>query len=144
MTGRIYTTVFTIPANTPIATPATLPVVLDDEQLDSIEIIIPSGHSALTGIAILWSGVQIAPYDAGTWINGDDDKLTYDYAGEITANGLSLTGYNLDIYQHSFYLRWFMRLLTPASPVVITSPQAAGQPAPADVAAVMALTGGGG
>ena len=141
MTGRIYTTVFTVPAHTLPAAPVTQPVALDDEILDTVEIVIPDGHAALTGIAVLWSGVQIAPYVAGQWVSGDGDKISYDYNGEITAAGLSLAGYNTDVYQHTFYLRWYMSLRGSQLPVVIDSAQASGTQSAAAVNAITSLAG---
>lgn len=143
MSNRIYTTTFTIPAGTPIATPFVQGVVLDDEHLDRLRIVIPDGPAGLTGLAVTWGGTQIAPYQAGTWVSGNDETIDYDYDGEVTAAGLVLAGYNLDVWPHSFILRWFMSLLTTTSPVVISSAQAAPGAAQTQLRAVAALSSGG-
>lgn len=140
MNPRLYTTQLTVPAGTPIAAPVTAPVVLDDLNLDSVEIIIPDGHVQLTGIAITSGGFPVIPFNIGTWISGNNDRLTFDYDAEITANGLTVAGYNLDIYPHTFYLRWQLSRKTAAS-VVIESPQASAVAAPADIAAIADLSG---
>lgn len=143
MSGRFYTTQFVIPANTAIAAPVSQAVILEDAQLDTLTIVIPDGHVGLTGIAITRGGVQTFPFIQGTWLTGNNDVVQYPYDGEITANGFVLSGYNTDIYPHSFYLRWEISDLTAASPVQITSPQAGAAPAPADIASIAALTSGG-
>lgn len=129
MTGRIYTTALTVPAKTPIAVPVVQAVILDDINLDKVEILIPPGHVGLTGVAITSNSVNVAPYIQGTWITGDNEKVAYAHDGEIQAARLSVAGYNLDRFAHTFRFRWYLSPLRPATPVVIESPQAGSVPA---------------
>ena len=140
MSNRLYTTNFTVPALTAIAAPFSQAVPLDDVQLDSVRIIIPPGHIALTGLAIFWSGTQIVPYGAGTWISGDDEIIDYPFDGEITEFGLSCVGYNTDIFPHSFKLRWLTTDLYTGGPVATSSQQLGTAQATTDQAAIASLT----
>lgn len=129
ITNRVYTTALTVPAKTPIATPFVQAVTLDDLWLDKVEIIIPPGHVGLTGVAIQSNGVNVAPYVPGTWITGDNDRVSYAHNGEIQAARFSCAGYNLDRFPHVFRFRWYLAPLRPDTPVVIESPQAGSVPA---------------
>lgn len=129
MSNRIYTTALTVPAKTPIATPFVQAVILDDEHLDKVEVLIPAGHVGLTGVAIISGGVFVAPYIQGTWITGDNEKVTYTHDQLITAAGFSAAGYNLDRFAHTFRFRWYVSTRQTVSPVVIETPQAGSVPA---------------
>jgi len=141
LSDRIYTTTFTVPAGTAIASPFVQAVTLDDATLDVVDVVIPDGHVGLTGLAITWGGTQIMPYIQGTWVTGNNDEIHWAYGAEITAGGLVLRGYNTDLYAHSFLLRWHVSALGKGSPVVIESPQSAAAPAGDTFASVAALTG---
>lgn len=141
MTSRIYETTFTVPAGTAIATPFTQGVILEDENLDLLTIIVPDGHAGLTGLRITWGGTQILPFGTGSWIIANNDRIDWPYDGEISETGLQLVGYNLDLFPHSFYLRWQISNLGAAgSPIVVESPQAT-PAAPADIAGITDLSG---
>ncbi len=103
---RVYESQFTVPAGTAIAAPASQPVVLEDAHLDTVRVLVPDGHSGLTGLRITWGGTQIMPINPGTWIISNDEIFDWPADEDVTANGLSLAGYNLDIYPHTFYLRF--------------------------------------
>ncbi len=130
---RVYEVQFTVPAGTPIAAPAVQPVVLSDANLDTVRVLVPDGHSGLTGLRITWAGTQIMPYNVGTWLISNDEIFDWPADDEITANGLSLAGYNLDIYPHTFYLRFQIGTRH-------TSPVAGIQSGQSDLAATAATT----
>ena len=139
---RRYETEFTVPAGTAIIAPFTQQVALEDNQLDSVRIVVPDGHAGLTGLRIVWSGTQKFPYNTGAWFIANGESLEIPYAEEITESGLSLTGYNLDVYQHIFFLRWQVSDLPTAPPVDISSPQAAGANNAITTTDITNLTGG--
>jgi hypothetical protein len=120
-------TAFTVPAGTTQAAPFVQAVALGDEYLESVRLIIPPGHSALTGLRITWSGTQIVPINTGAWHTGDNEIFDIALEENVTARGLSLAGYNLDIYPHSFTVRWVFRDPKAVSPVMVSSPQLAGR-----------------
>lgn len=139
MVARLYETAFTVPAGTPIAAPFTQVVVLEDENLDTVRIVVPDGHAGLTGVAIQWSGVNIAPFGIGTWIVANAEVIDFPYDGEVAQNGLNLAGYNLDVFPHTFYLRWQISDLVTSTPVVIDSAQNQAAPTPDMLATVQNL-----
>ncbi len=141
MTRYLYATDFLVPAGTPIAVPNIAPVPLDNRILDSVRVIIPPGHNGLTGFSVRDSAVNIVPYVQGTWLVGNDEIVDFAYNGEVTAGGLQAYGYNLDIFDHTFHLRWILSDLAGPSPVAIESPQAGTVFAAAPSAIVSTLTG---
>lgn len=140
MTGRrAYFTDFLVPLGTPQATPLTLQVPLEDANLDQVVIVVPSGHNGFTGLAITWNGAPFYPLNPGGFLVASGEIITHPYDGEITAGGMVLTGFNTDMFDHSFHLRWQISdLPASASPVVIASPQLV-PAAAADIAAVQQL-----
>ena len=105
---RLFEGDLTVPAGTPIAAPVSQAVQLADAHLVKARILVPDGHSGLTGLRITWSGTQIFPYNTGTWFTSNDEILDWDFDYEITAGGLALAGYNTDVYPHTFYVRFYL------------------------------------
>jgi hypothetical protein len=136
---RLYETTFTVAAGTALAAPQLVPVALEDAQLESVRIVIPDGHSGFTGLQVRWGGTQVIPFGSGTWITANAEVMDIDWAGEITADGLVLAGYNTDVFDHSFYLRWLVSDLAPPSTATVVSAQAGGAAA-ADASGVATLT----
>lgn len=136
---RLYGTTFTVPAGTAIAAPVLAAVPLEDNWLESVRIVIPDGHSGLTGLQVRWSGVQVVPYGQGTWITANNEIIDFPWADEITAGGLALAGYNTDVFPHSFWLRWTVADLPAKSTATVVSAQAAGPVGP-DTSGVADLT----
>jgi LysM repeat protein len=141
--SRLYTVAFTVPAKTAIAAPASLPVALENNQLDQIRFIVPSGHIGTTGIRITSAGTQLVPFNAGGWITTDNDKFTWPYSAEVQQNALTLVAYNTDSHPHTFYVWFYISDLPAPAPVQISSPQAAGAAADAS-AALTGLSGAAG
>lgn len=112
MVDRIESFTVTIPAGTAIATPVTVPTSFPDGVVVQIETRIPSGPSGLMGFAFQHSSQQIIPRTDGEWILGDDDYFTWPLQNYPTGNKWSVLGYNLDVYDHSFYLRYLVNELT--------------------------------
>lgn len=139
MSSYFYVTDFTVPAGTAIASPAVQVVTLDDKILDSIRFVIPDGHVGLTGVAVKSQGVNIAPYLQGTWLIANNEVVDFPYDALIAENQLQLWGYNLDVFPHTFHMRWVMSDIEPAGlPVDIASPQQS-PPGPELTAAVASL-----
>jgi len=127
---RLYETTFTVPA----LGNATLAVPLEDNNLDTVRIVVPAGHCGLTGLRILWGGMQVVPFGQGTFIVANDEVIDYAWDDQITADGLTLAGFNNDIFPHNFYLRWVISdLQSGGQPVTIVSPQLTGAPDAATV-----------
>ena len=94
----------TVPAGTLQAAPQQTVWNLGWVVVDSITVRIPPGPSGLTGIAILYAGVPIVPSEQpGVFWVGDDQKEVWELGWEISGPFTVVT-YNLDIYDHTFYL----------------------------------------
>jgi hypothetical protein len=102
----VYAITVTAQANTSSGSPLSHLFPIGDVWLDSVQIVIPSGHRGLTGLAITNGGTPIIPYGAGTdFLIGDDDRLDYDLGVEVDAS-FGCIYYNTDSIRHNFYLRF--------------------------------------
>lgn len=143
MTSRVYTSQHLVPVGTLQAAPQIQTVTLDDLVLETVQVIIPDGHNGFTGIAITSQRLPVVPFAPGTFLVGNGEQPVFPYGRQVGANQLTVTTFNTDIYPHTFYLRWTLTEDTPAVSAVIVSPQAGNGATPGDLAAVLALTGGG-
>lgn len=95
----ISTAAFT-PATAPLSTPLNLPVVM----LVSAQILIPPGHSGLTGIRLDTSGGTIMPFsNPPSWIFGDNRDLTFDLDVQADSR-MSWVTFNNDVNGHTHYV----------------------------------------
>lgn len=141
MPARVAPRMFVTPFTVSAGLAGSVNVVLDDLWLKTVRIIIPDGHAGLTALQIQQGGVPVFPYGPDPYIRGNDEIVDFEWDNEITANGLSLAGFNTDIFDHSWIIRWTVTdLPAKGSPVVIASPQAT-PAAAADIAAVTGLSG---
>lgn len=128
MGTRLYELDVTVPAGTAQITPQVTPWPLENAQLVQIELIVPPGHVALTGIRILQAQQQIIPWGNLSYLRMDSEKLVIPFNGEIGANALSINTFNTDIFAHTFYLRATIQDLplpganqTPGPPIVASA-----------------------
>lgn len=123
---RIYTTEFVVPGGTLQSAPHLQAVQLEDNNLDLVRIIVPDGHVGFTGLRITWGGTQVVPFGTGTWWVANNELMDLALDQEVTADGLQLAGYNTDVFDHTFWLRWLVSDLPPRTVAAITSAQAGG------------------
>jgi len=109
MGDRYYPVELTVPASTTPGNPSKIPVELEDEMLVDIEVVVPAGHVALTGVRVLASNKQILPWGNSSWIKANDYVRVFDYNERIGAAAMSVQGYNVDSTPHTFYLRFHIR-----------------------------------
>lgn len=100
---RIYYTVFTIPAGTPQTAPTTLAWPLEDNQLKGFTVQVPDGPCGLSGFRVMQAQQQVVPFANDSYIVSNDHFFTFEWDDEITSTGLVLSGYNTDIFDHSYY-----------------------------------------
>jgi hypothetical protein len=122
------TYVFPINVTCPIGVTAAAPQVtlpkFGDVWLDSCELRIPPGHHGTTGVYVANNGTQVLPWSDGiTFLNGDNDLLTFDLGDEFDT-GFQIVTYNTDAFPHTFYFRFSGRFMVDqlaiASPTVPT------------------------
>lgn len=109
MGDRYYPADLTVPPSTPPGSPVSLAVPLEDETLVDIEVVVPAGHVALTGVRVLASNQQILPWGNLSWIKANDYVRVFEYNERIGAAAISIQGYNVDSTAHTFYLRFHIR-----------------------------------
>lgn len=113
----------TVPAGTLQANAVETFTTLDNAPVVKIELLIPSGHAGLTGIAFLLASGWAIPAAWGTYVIGDDDRLSWDMTGQLDSGAWSVSCFNTDIYPHTFYLRYFQL------DAYLTTPEQAAAPA---------------
>jgi hypothetical protein len=105
-----------VTAGTAIATPVSQALTPSEEIVTDLEIVIPTGHVGLTGIAIFYASRQVIPFDTGDWITANGDVIHWPLSDFPTGGQWVAKAYNTDVYDHSFYLRWLVNDL-PDPPV---------------------------
>lgn len=95
-------------------------VNLDQTFLWDMEVRIPFGHAARTGIALIDSAQFLIPFDPTnmTWIIGNDDLLKYGYGKQLGTN-VALATYNTGQFVHG----WEVRLTYSFMADVLAEPQ---------------------
>lgn len=106
---RYYPVELTVPPSTTPGNPTVLAVPLENNTLVDIEVIVPAGHVALTGVRVLSSNQQILPWGNSSWIKANDYVRVFEYNAEIGSKAMSVNGYNIDVIPHTFYLRFHIR-----------------------------------
>lgn len=118
----IYVKNITIPANTLKTDPLEEVVELEGEVLDSIEILIPYGVTAVAGIAIFYGEYQLTPKPDGEFITGNGETVRDPIKFELPERKtyLRIIGYNeSENYPHTFYLRFILTEKEIAKPTFV-------------------------
>lgn len=105
MATRYYAINVTTPTSTMPSSPLVTVWKMEDVILSRIEIDVPPGHNALTGIAIFRSQQQVIPWGNSGFLIANDRLLVIDVNEELTESELVIHTYNQDIFQHTHYLR---------------------------------------
>lgn len=98
----------TIPAGTTAANPLEVATAWSPGELVGVEIVIPDGHNGLTGMRLLLAHAQAIPHTIGAWLIGNDDTLEYNILGLPNTGAWSVLGYNTDIFDHMFHVRYLV------------------------------------
>jgi len=102
---QLRTVKVTVPLGTAQASPQTTSWSLGPVIVEQLEVMIPRGHSGLTGIHVDYQGVALMPFATPpTFLIASDETITVPVGLEIGAP-LSVVTYNLDTFDHAFYLR---------------------------------------
>lgn len=122
-----YTASF--PANTPIASPVTVPIGAPGEVVVFIDVEVPPGPAGLMGFYIAYNGARVVPRENAEYIIWDDQSDTWYLDDYPTTGAWSVVGYNLSIaYAHAVTIRFHDDPLpTPTAPSgvsvnIITTP----------------------
>lgn len=105
------TTVAGTPRNLPAVTPLQVPRGI----LESVDLLVPSGHAGQTGILFTLSGQQILPWSAVVaWITGDGFTQTFEVGIEVDTLLRAIT-YNEGQFPHSHFVRCKIRQIAATS-----------------------------
>lgn len=68
--------------------------------------IIPDGHAGLTGVALQYAGEHVFPFEADSWIEGNDEALDYPLDFEVGGADVQILTFNTDdTYPHDHIVR---------------------------------------
>lgn len=102
---RLYQITVTTPAGTTPDSPQTDVWTLEDSILESLTILIPDGHSGLTGIRIAQAQQEIVPWGNDDWLVSNNEIINVSVNEQITKTGLDIITYNQDVFDHKFWIR---------------------------------------
>ena len=120
---QLRTLKVTTPAGTAQATPQTTTFNVGNVILERLEIMIPPGHSGLTGIHVDHQGMPLVPFGLPpAFLIASRETIGVDVGFEVGA-ALSVVTYNTDTFDHSHYLRAFVNVWlggpSEAAPVLV-------------------------
>lgn len=123
----------TVPAGTPLATPAVTSIAFPERQVRAISYRVPPGPSGLMGWRLTSAGAAVIPIQPNTYIVTDNQADKWQLEGYLDSGNWAVTAYNTGIYPHTVYLTFELDLIgTDAAPT----------PPPADVGTGVIGTGG--
>jgi hypothetical protein len=123
----------TIPPGTPVAAPFSQAIDLNNWEIESVDLEVPSGPNGLMGFQVTNNGVAWIPYGDQEWIVWNDHSENYPLQDQPTGQGWGVVGYNLGTNPHTVTLRFHVNPTDPTAdqaPVVpqvtfVTTPTAA-------------------
>lgn len=122
MAQQVQQFVATIPAGTLIDAPASIPLDIDNWELESIDLEVPAGPAGLMGFYIANNGVQWIPFLAGTWLVWDDVQASWTLENQPNASGWAVVGYNTGTFDHAVTVRMHVNPPTGTTPTTPATP----------------------
>lgn len=139
MPGRVYEGDLTVPAGTPASAPVSSVINMPVGEIARVTLVVPDGHSGLTGLQMQLAGTSIVPYGPGTWITANGYQDSWDIDQPVNPGQFALVGYNTDAFQHTFYVRILWQ--PPAAAQGVSATLAAPDTGQVDLSALGADTG---
>lgn len=125
MAERVAHFTVTAPASTPQASPLEVALTFAPAVVDTVEIVVPSGHAGLTGIALAQGHRAIIPEQTGTFIIADDEVIRWPLEGYLNNGAWQAFVFNTDVFGHSWHVRFLLSLIRPAPAAVLPAPELA-------------------
>jgi hypothetical protein len=123
----------TIPKGTPIAAPVTVDVSFPPFTVVSVAARIPPGPLGQMGFRVASSRQQVIPWNPGSWIVANDDRLQWQADNYPTSGDWQIIGYNTGAFDHTIYVTFELDpvgfdtapvvTVTPADLSTITAPE---------------------
>lgn len=137
MPDNVYADVVVCPASTLPTAPVEQALSITDPVIPKrVTIIIPAGHSGLTGIGIAFGHNVVLPSNAGAFISGDDDKLEFELGDYPAGVSWSAFTYNGDLQPHAWMVIFEGDNLTDTTVVAPAQPLTTGELAQAQADAL--------
>ncbi len=114
----------TIPAGTPIASPAVVAVAMPVRVVRSIDWRVPPGPMGTFGWQIAMGGVKVFPTGGDFYVVADNQDGSWTLTEAPDSGAWQVIGYNTGVNPHSVYLAFHCDL--PERPSVVSAPLPAG------------------
>jgi hypothetical protein len=114
----------TIPHGTLATASQTTSLAFPDRIVEFIEVRIPPGPRGEVGFRLATGGVQIIPYDIGTWVIGDNEVIHWGLEDVIETGAWQCIAYNTGQYDHTLYFRFALNILPQRSVAISVAPLA--------------------
>lgn len=107
-----------MPARTAIATPLQTNISFPNGDVERVDIYIPAGHAGLTGFQLANAHQPVIPFDTGEYIIGENERLSYPLEGYGDSGSWQMFAYNLDQFNHTFYVTFLLKIVRQAVYIV--------------------------
>lgn len=122
MASRLETQNVTCAASVTAANPTEIPLTWPGGIVRRITIVIPDGHSGLTGIALGYGHEAIMPNSPGAFISSNDEVIPYDIIDMVPGVQWQVFMCNSDLQAHSWQVRFELDELTSEGPQPSAAP----------------------
>jgi hypothetical protein len=137
MAREVHSFEVTIPAGTAKASPQVTDLAMPPRVVVEVEVVVPPGPRGKVGFQLGAAGVQMLPYQPGTFFVADHESIRWPLEGQISSGAWQLIAYNTGFFAHTLEVRFLVDLPATAEaggPVVLVG--AEGLPSP-EVPAVL-------
>ncbi len=122
---RVRTVQVTTPPNTAQVAPQSTNWTVGNGVIERVDVVIPPGHLALTGLQLQWGGRQVVPFDGAEFLVGDNDEITVELGLYVHTGVVVVRTFNTDdTFAHAFLLRAYVVDLAREEPLVLPAPPA--------------------
>ena len=97
---------FTVPHGHVKTNPQIDALVFPDAVITGFEVVIPDGVLGLAGFQLRYGGQQVIPRTAGAFFIGNDEVIRRQVSGLPTGRSWQAFGFNTDINDHTFQIRF--------------------------------------
>jgi hypothetical protein len=112
MAREVRTFTVLVPAGTAIATPQTTALAMPSRIVRSVRFRIPPGPSGSVGFRLASGGVQVIPWEPGTWLVMDGEAVEWPLEGQIETGAWQLQAYNVGRWDHTLYVTMLLDPVT--------------------------------
>ena len=106
MAERVLQFNATIPAGTPVATPTTVTLAVDNWDIQLIDLEVPPGPGGNMGFYLANNGRPWIPRVVGQYLIWDDQQQSFTPDGYPSGAGWAIVGYNTGKYDHAVTVRF--------------------------------------